>query len=85
MSHGLHCWPQLCPSPGLSVAPMLGLARDPHPRRGSNMCPRPSWGIGLAGGCPAKGSRGWAPLHTLGMLEAPAGRGDELTGYSRLC
>uniref|UniRef100_A0A8C5I8Z7 Lysyl oxidase homolog 4 n=1 Tax=Junco hyemalis TaxID=40217 RepID=A0A8C5I8Z7_JUNHY len=40
MSHGLHCWPQPCPSPGLSVASILGLASDSHGSRGFRTLPR---------------------------------------------
>lgn len=80
MSHGLHCWPQPCPSPGLSVPPFWG-------QPGTHMAAEASGHALIAAGMRVSfpGVPGMCiPAHAE-VLEVLARRGDELTGYSRPC
>lgn len=64
MSHELHCWPRPCPSPGLSVASILGLARGSYRSRGFRTCPDPGQGRRLGWVSPSRGTQTCASLHT---------------------
>lgn len=83
MSHGLRCWPQPCPSRGLSVVSILGLASDSHRSFRTLSRSRPRQRAGMR--VPCEGDPELCiPAHpeVLGLL---ARRGHELTGYSRPC